>query len=229
LNLLWRTLRWPVAVVFSLLFRFRAFGVDNIPSSGGALLLINHQSYLDPMVVALPMTRPLSMVARKNLYEIPILGRIMRGLYGLAIDRDAPGTGIIREMIRRLEHGFLVGIFPEGTRSSGLEVARIKPGFLSLLRRTEVPVIPVGIAGADRAFPKGARFVRPARICVTFGKPIPEEVLAALKTRDREQELLSLVRGCLQAEVDRSAERLGLAVEQAATTANAGELPSIPD
>lgn len=227
LNLLWRTLRPPVRVLFALLFRFQAFGEDNIPSSGGALLLVNHQSYLDPVILALPMTRPLSMVARKNLYEIPILGRIMRGLYGLAIDRDSPGTGVIREMIRRLEHGFLVGIFPEGTRSSGLEVARIKPGFLSILRRTDVPVIPVGIAGADRAFPKGAKFLRPARICITFGEPIPGDVLASLTTRGREDELLSLVRDRIQAEVFRSAQRIGLAVDGgAASVPEAGRTAS---
>jgi 1-acyl-sn-glycerol-3-phosphate acyltransferase len=223
LNLLWRTLRPPVRVLFALLFRFRAYGEENLPASGGVLLLVNHQSYLDPVILALPMTRPLSMVARKNLYEIPLLGRVMRGLYGLAIDRDAPGTAVIREVIRRLEHGFLIGIFPEGTRSSGLEVAPVKPGFLSILRRTDVPVIPVGIAGADKAFPKGATFLRPARIGITFGEPIPDDVLAPLKARGREAELLQLVRERIQAEVDRSAERVGLPVDEADATAQTSE------
>jgi 1-acyl-sn-glycerol-3-phosphate acyltransferase len=226
LNLLWRALRPPVRFLFALLFRFRAFGENNIPSSGGALFLVNHQSYLDPVILALPMKRPLSMVARKNLYEIPLFGRILKALYGLAIDRDSPGTGIIREMLRRLEHGFLIGIFPEGTRSSGLPVAPVKPGFLSILRRTDVPVIPVGIAGADRALPKGAKFIRPARICITFGEPIPGDVLAPLKVRGREEDLLQLVRERIQTEVYQSAERLGLALEQPAPTANVGETPS---
>jgi 1-acyl-sn-glycerol-3-phosphate acyltransferase len=213
LNLLWRTLRPPVRFLFALLFRFRGFDVSNIPDAGGALLLINHQSYLDPVILALPMQRPLCMVARRDLYDIPIFGRILRCLYGLAIDRDSPGTGIIREVIRRLEHGFLIGIFPEGTRSSGLEVAPIKPGFLSIVRRTSVPVIPVGIAGSDHAFPKGAKFFRPARIGITFGEPIPEEILAPLKARGRDDELLSLVRERIQVEVLRSAERIGLILD----------------
>jgi 1-acyl-sn-glycerol-3-phosphate acyltransferase len=229
LNLLWRMLHPPVRLLFALAFRIRVLGVENIPASGGALLLINHQSYLDPVILALPMKRPLSMVARKNLYQIPVFGRILTGLYGLAIDRDAPGTGVIREIIRRLEHGFLIGIFPEGTRSSGLEVAPVKPGFLSILRRTGVPVIPVGIAGSDHAFPRGAKFIRPARICIAFGEPIPDQVLSPLKVRGREQELLREVQQRIQAEVNRSAERLGLAAQQAAPTADAGEAPSAPE
>lgn len=214
LNLLWRTLRFSARGLFALWFRFRACGVENIPADGGALLLINHQSYLDPAILGMPMRRPISMVARKNLYEIPILGRILKGLYGLAIDRDSPGGGVIREMVRRLDHGLLIGIFPEGTRSSGLEVAPIKPGFISLLRRADVPVIPAGIAGADRAFPRGALFVRPSRICITFGEPIPRELLSPLKQRGREQELLSLVRQRIQAQVHHSAQQIGLPTDE---------------
>jgi 1-acyl-sn-glycerol-3-phosphate acyltransferase len=207
-NLLWRTLRPPVRFLFALMFRFRSHGVENIPESGGALLLINHQSYLDPAILGLPQHRPISMVARKNLYEIPILGRILKGLYGLAIDRDAPGTGVIREMVRRLEHGFLVGLFPEGTRSSGARLGRIRPGFISIVRRIDVPIIPVGIAGADRAFPRGAKFIRPARICISFGEPIPESQLHPLRTHGREDELIELIRQHIQVEVERSAERI---------------------
>jgi len=179
-----------------------------MPESGGALLLVNHQSYLDPIILGLPQRRPISMVARKNLYEIPIMGRIFKGLYGLAIDRDSPGTEVIREIVRRLDHGLLIGIFPEGTRSSGTELGPIKPGFISIVRRADVPIIPVGIAGADRAFPRGAKFIRPSRICISFGKPIPESLLAPLKTRGRESELIELIREQIQAEVDRSLEQI---------------------
>lgn len=222
LNCLWRTLRPLAQFLFALLFRFRAFDLENLPRSGGALLLVNHQSYLDPVILALPMTRPLSMVARKNLYQVPLFGRLLKALYGLSIDRDAPGTGVIREVIRRLDHGFLIGIFPEGTRSSGLEVGPIKPGFLSILRRCDVPLIPVGIAGADRALPKGALFVRPTQIGITFGAPIPPEMLAPLKTRGREDELLRVVRDHIQQAVYRSAERIGQPIERAEHRPSAG-------
>lgn len=204
-NLLWWTLQKLLQVLCAVLFRYQASGIENVPREGPALLLINHQSYLDPILVGLPLDRPVSMVARKNLYQIPLFGRLLKGLYGLEIDRDSPGTAVIREIVRRLDHGFLIAIFPEGTRSSGTQLGPIKPGFVSILRRANVPIIPVGIAGADRALPRGASFPRPTKIRVTFGEPIPESDVAPLKARGKEDELLKLVSRKIQTQVDQSA------------------------
>ncbi len=68
----------------------------------------------------------------------------------MPISREAAGTESLRESIRRMEHGFLVGIFPEGTRSDDGALGELKPGFLALVRRAGVPVIPVGVAGPMR-------------------------------------------------------------------------------
>lgn len=201
-KLLWWTLQTLFQVSFAVLFRYRARGLHHVPTNGPALLLVNHQSMLDPILLGLPLERPVSMVARKNLYAIPVLGWVLRQLYGLEIDRDSPGTGVIREMVRRLEHGFLVAIFPEGTRSSGTVLGPVKPGFVSILRRADVPVIPVGIAGADRALPRGAWYVRPVRIRVSFGPRMSADVLKALSARGRETELLDVVRAAIQTEVN---------------------------
>ena len=143
-----------------MLFRFQARGTENVPRDGPALLLVNHQSYLDPIILGLALERPVVMLARRNLLEFPILGPYLRGLYGVPIDRDNPGTRVIRELVRRLDHGFLVAVYPEGTRGSATELGPIKPGFISILRRADVPVIPVGLAGANARDAEG-RLVYP--------------------------------------------------------------------
>ena len=107
-------------------------------------------------------------------------------------------------MLRRLDHGFLVAIYPEGTRGFSTELGPIKPGFISILRRADVPVIPVGLAGANRAMPKGAWLIRPATIRISYGRPIPPSELAPLKERGQETQLLEFIRERIQAEVDAS-------------------------
>ena len=136
----------------------------------------------DPaLLVGVPLWRPVSYLARENLFRVPLVGWILRHTYVVPINRESAGTGSIREMIARLKAGFWVGIFPEGTRSPDGALGEIKPGFLALLRRADVPVCPVGIAGANEALSRSAWFLRPTKVRVVFGTPIAsEEVSAAL-------------------------------------------------
>jgi 1-acyl-sn-glycerol-3-phosphate acyltransferase len=101
---------------------------------------------------------------------------------------------VIRESIRRIKHGFLVGIFPEGSRTDDGTVAEFKPGFVTLLRRTGAPVYPVGIAGAFECFPRGVLFIRPGRVRVVVGDPIPQAELERLSKRGNESELVATMR-----------------------------------
>jgi 1-acyl-sn-glycerol-3-phosphate acyltransferase len=179
--------------------------MENLPKEGPALLVINHQSYLDPLLVGLPLQRPVSYLARDNLFDVPVVGWILRHVYVIPINREAASTSSLREAIRRLEHGFYVGIFPEGTRTTDGAVGEFKPGLLALVRRTNVPVIPVGVAGAFEAFPKGAWFPRPGKVRVVFGEALqPEELHAAEAGLSRD--LLAVLRdriiACQQAAAD---------------------------
>lgn len=193
-NWVWRTFRLLFRNVFAFWMRYRARGFENLPPDGGALFLINHQSFLDPLLVGLPLRRPVSYLARDNLFRVPFVGWVLRNTYVMPIRRDAAATDSLRESIRRIEHGFYVGIFPEGTRTRDGSIGELKPGFIALLRRTRVPLVPIGIAGADRAMPRGVIFLRPQRVHVVFGEPIPPDVIQSLATKAREPELLELAR-----------------------------------
>jgi 1-acyl-sn-glycerol-3-phosphate acyltransferase len=192
-NIHYRSFQWFMQVVSTVWFRYQAAGMEQLPQQGGALLLINHQSHLDPLMAGLPLQRPVSFLARDSLFRVPLVGWMLRNTYVVPINREAASTSSLREAIRRVQHGFLVGIFPEGTRSVDGEIGTLKPGFLALMRRANVPVYPVGIAGTLQAFPRGAWFVRPAAVRVVFGKAFDPDLLHQFG-RDREAELLTHVR-----------------------------------
>ncbi len=193
-NWIWFSFQVIVRVVFAIWLRYRAFGIHRIPREGGGLILINHQSFLDPLLVGLPLQRPVSYLARDSLFHVPIIGWILRNTYVMPISRESAGAGPLKEAIRRMKHGFLVGIFPEGTRSSDGTVGPFKPGFVALVRRSKLPVYPVGIAGADRAFPRGSLFLRPAKVTVVFGEPISAERIRQLNSEGGEDLLVEFAR-----------------------------------
>ncbi len=202
-NWVWWVLQEPCQLLFTIWFRYRAQGIENLPAGGG-LLLINHQSFLDPLMVGLPLKRPVSFLARDNLFRVPVVGWILRSTHVMSIRRESAGTESIRESVRRMEHGLLVGIFPEGTRSEDGHLGDLKPGFLALIRRTKVPVIPVAVAGGYDAFPRGAWFPRPRAIRVVFGPPLDPVRLAELNQKGREAELIAWTAAAIQQCLDQA-------------------------
>ena len=95
----------------------------------------------------------------------------------------------LKETLRRLKAGELVLIFPEGTRTRDGEVAPLKPGFISVARRSRVPLIPVGLDGCYQAWPRTSRFPRGGRVAVVIGAPIGPDVVEALSDDDLLAEL----------------------------------------
>jgi 1-acyl-sn-glycerol-3-phosphate acyltransferase len=183
-----------VGVFFTFWLRYRARGVEHIAPTGGGLLLANHLSFLDPMLIGLALRRPISFLARDTLFPIPFVGWMLRHTYVMPLSRDTGGAAGIRETLRRLDEGYLVGIFPEGTRSADGSLGPFKPGFAAIVRRTNIPIYPVGIAGSERALGRGSMFLKPRRVCVVFGEPIPKETIDDLRQRGREAALVEAVR-----------------------------------
>lgn len=198
-NAYWWTFQFALRVVFIIVLRFRARDVHRVPKTGGGLMLINHQSSLDPLLAGLALQRPISFVARHSLFSLPVLGWILRRTYVLPINRESASSRVIKAMVRRMEHGFLVGMFPEGTRSKDGEVGRLKPGFIAMIRRCPVPIYPVGIAGADDAMPRGVLLPRFRRVRVVYGEPLSPEEIQPYLDHGREDELVELVRERIKA------------------------------
>jgi 1-acyl-sn-glycerol-3-phosphate acyltransferase len=196
-NRVWRTFQFLMQNVFVFWMDYRSRGAEHLPRSG-ALILANHQSFLDPLLIGVGLDRPVSFLARSSLFRVPVIGWILRNTYVMPINRDTAGTESIREGVRRMEHGFLVGIFPEGTRTRDGRIGVMKPGFISLVRRAQVPVVPAGIAGAGQAMPRGALIPRAGSVRVVFGEPLSGEELERLRQRGNETEFVARVRERIQ-------------------------------
>jgi 1-acyl-sn-glycerol-3-phosphate acyltransferase len=191
---LWIVLQIMLRVLCTLWLGYRARGVDKIPATGGGLFLINHQSFLDPILVALPLSRTVSFLARDSLYRIPVLRWLIRRFLTIPISRNTASSAAMRETVRRMQHGFLVAVFPEGTRSNDGSVGEFKSGFVAIVRRCTLPVYPVGIAGANEALPRGSWFVKPTRVRVVFGDPLTPEEIEQNCRRGREEQMVRLAR-----------------------------------
>jgi 1-acyl-sn-glycerol-3-phosphate acyltransferase len=194
--------RLTAVTVFQIRFRGREF----VPAAGGGLVLSNHQSNLDPIIVGLVPERRLNYVARQTLFRFAPLRWLLNSLDGIPIDREGTGLGGLKETLRRLKHGELVLLFPEGTRTSDGEVQAIKPGFCALARRSGVPLIPVALDGAFDAWPRQCRFPRRSVIHVQFGPPIEPAEVAALDDEQLVAEVERRIRDC-HAQARRSRRR----------------------
>lgn len=181
----------------TLVFRIRCHGRTNYPSTGGALVCANHQSFLDPVLVGLTCGRRLNYLARSSLFRHALLRPIIQFLDAIPIEREGMGLSGLKETLRRLKHGELVLIFPEGTRTVDGRLGPLKPGFCAVARRARVPLIPVGISGAYQVWPRRSPLPRPNPIQVVIGPPISPDELAQISDEQLVHELECRIRECL--------------------------------
>ena len=165
-------------------FNYRYEGGRNIPLTGPALLLANHQSFLDPCLVGSATRRHLCFLARKTLFRNRLFRALIERLNAVPLDQEGVAKEGLKTILDQLKSGQAVLVFPEGERTRTGEVQPLKPGVLLLIKRLEVPIVPIGIAGAfdvlprTRKWPKLSPFFLPttgADIAVSVGKPIPAE------------------------------------------------------
>ena len=150
-----------------------AHGVENIPRKGSFILACNHISFLDPPVVGINCPRKLNFMAKEELFSAPFSSWWMRSVGCVPVKRDSNDLTALREAIRRLHAGGGLFLFPEGTRyESGAELAQPQAGIGFLAAKLNVPVVPAFVKGTDKAMPKGAKFFKPAKVTVYFGRQI---------------------------------------------------------
>ena len=172
----------PVIVAIKALWRYLGLkfdfeGEENVPRKGGAILAINHVSYLDFAITgtaALPAGRFVRFMAKKEIFDNKLAGPLMRGMHHINVDRSN-GSASFVAALRALKSGEIIGIFPEGTVSTSFEIKGLKSGAVRLAMGAGVPVIPTIIWGSQRIWTKGVK--RDLRrksypVTVSFGEPI---------------------------------------------------------
>lgn len=174
--------RFGVWLALKLKYRMRIEGVRNIPAQGGAVLVANHCSYLDPPVMcSCSPRRIVHFMARDTLFSSRFARWYFNGVRVIPLDRTRGDLGALRKAIATLKEGRVIGLFPEGTRSPDGQMREAKGGIGFLIAKGDVPVVPLYISGTFQAFPKGSSQFRPSRIRVRVGPPImPEEIRAAM-------------------------------------------------
>jgi 1-acyl-sn-glycerol-3-phosphate acyltransferase len=157
--------------------KFDIVGTQNIPRTGGAILAINHTSYLDFALGGVPAhnagRRLVRFMAKDGIFKHPVAGPLMRGMKHIPVDRDA-GSAAFRDAVAALKAGEIVGVFPEATMSRSFEIKEIKNGAVRMARAANVPLIPMIIFGGQRLFSYDQKdFSRGKPICITVGEPLP--------------------------------------------------------
>ncbi|WP_304206770.1 lysophospholipid acyltransferase family protein [Peptostreptococcus russellii] len=136
-------------------YRVEITGQENIPSSGNVIIVANHKSFLDPVFMMIAVrNRRIIPVAKKELFDVPILKQILKKLEVIPIDRANPGLSTIREILKQIKSGRILGIFPEGTRSSMDKFLPAKPGVGLFAAKTKSQIIPMSIVTKYRVFSK---------------------------------------------------------------------------
>ncbi|MFO0952422.1 MAG: lysophospholipid acyltransferase family protein [Isosphaeraceae bacterium] len=186
----YESIRWVVLTLFASLGGIRVSGRENIPATGGALLVSNHLSFLDVFVLGLGSPRKLNYVARSTLF-LPVLGTLIRSVGGFPIHFEGKGAAGVKETLKRLRQGAVVILFPEGSRSYDGRLGPMKPGVMLIAERGRVPIAPVGLAGGTfEGWPRTCLLPGVHAVRIEYGPPIFPEDITGLST----DQLTSLIR-----------------------------------
>lgn len=153
-----------VHLIGTVLWRVKAYGTENVPLDGPLIVACNHVSNLDPPLMGSMCPRQIHYMAKKELFEIPVLGAAIRACGAYPVDRQGSAAAAIKRSVEVLREGGAIGIFPEGGRNVTGD-KEVRQGVALLASLGKAPVVPACIVNSARA----NRF---AQIKVAFGKPM---------------------------------------------------------
>jgi putative phosphoserine phosphatase/1-acylglycerol-3-phosphate O-acyltransferase len=165
--------------------RFDIDGVDRIPAAGPAILVANHRSYSDPLALGVTLARrgrAVRFLGKREVFDAPLVGRLARALGGIRVERSTGSDRPLVEAAAALASGELVAIMPQGTipRGAAFFDPELKGrwGTARLAADTRVPVVPIGLWGTERVWPRSERVPRvwnvtnPPMVTVRVGEPV---------------------------------------------------------
>jgi 1-acyl-sn-glycerol-3-phosphate acyltransferase len=170
-------IKTAVGVFKALNIKFRMEGTEQIPGTGGAVLVSNHVSYLDFIFAGLaahPSKRLVRFMAKKEIFDNRVGGPLMRGMHHIPVDRNA-GASSYAAALKALKSGEIVGVFAEATISRSFTVKDIKSGAVRMAVASKVPLIPVALWGPQRMWTKGRKrrlLQRNVPVTILVGEPM---------------------------------------------------------
>ncbi|MFM7319846.1 MAG: lysophospholipid acyltransferase family protein [bacterium] len=183
----------------------RASGRRNVPATGATMMMANHASFYDTIILGVAQRRMIDFMARSGLF-IPILGPFISSMGAFPIQRDGGGATGIKETLKRLKNARLIGLFPEGTRTPDGTLQPLRPGIANIARKSGCQILCVAIYGAFEAWPRSQPWPGSWQFHVHYEPPITPADLAG-KTDDEAmgmmRQKLELALGHARASVDR--------------------------
>ncbi|MDD5014204.1 MAG: lysophospholipid acyltransferase family protein [Atribacterota bacterium] len=172
-------------IIFKLVFRLKIIGSENIPKTGPFVIVANHSSLLDGFIVVSSVKSKVTFMSAAYLFKIPFVGNILRGVGAIPVQGKGSDIKLIKEAMKVLRAGGVLGIFPEGRITNGEDDFSAKAGAAYLAVKADVPIIPMAIRGTNKVLPLGAKFPKLNKIEVKIGKPI-----SCLKTTKPNKKIL---------------------------------------
>jgi 1-acyl-sn-glycerol-3-phosphate acyltransferase len=166
-------------------FGARFEGVEHIPTSGPLIIVANHVTYADPVLISIPVRRPIHYMAWDALFAVPGLSWLIRRLRAFPVEIESADPRATREAVRLLQAGEAVMMFPEGGRSEDGRPQRFKAGAFRLACSLAVPVLAVTIVGGHESWPPGRMLPRPGRLRLVYHPVITPPVSADVKAGAR--------------------------------------------
>lgn len=183
INPIWYRMTCKVfGICLTICNRYRVYGLDNVPKTGGVIIASNHASYLDPPAVgaASRRIRMTHFMARDTLFHNPFLRLLFRHVGVIPLDREKGDMKAMKTAIQLLRDGASVALFPEGTRSLDGKFQPPKPGIGFLVSKGNAPVVPVYVHGSYEAWSKHSGGLKCKPIAVVFGRLITQEEIRNL-------------------------------------------------
>jgi len=182
-------LRMACAPLLGLLWVGRVRHKNLVPKEGGCIIAANHASFLDFILLFAIVPRRMTFLAAEKFFTHPLWRLIMAGTGQIRVNRDSPDKEqVYREVGRLLSSGGCLGIFPEGTRSRDGTIHKAYNGVAKFSKKYDVPVIPVGIKGAFKAWSPSMKFPRFSKVDFIFGDP------TRIETDDAEAETQKIMK-----------------------------------
>jgi 1-acyl-sn-glycerol-3-phosphate acyltransferase len=160
----YRLSRASVRLCFRALFGFRTIGSERVPRTGPLIVACNHVSNLDPPALGVALPRPVTYMAKKELFAMPVLGPVITGLGAFPVDRSRGDLGAVKVAIAVLTRGACLGIFPEGGRNPD-GTKEPQSGVALLASLSGATVLPAYVSGTSQS-----KFRH--RVTVVFGEPL---------------------------------------------------------
>jgi 1-acyl-sn-glycerol-3-phosphate acyltransferase len=185
MGLVYQTAYYLTRAIAHCCFDYRVVNRKVIPPSGGLILAMNHQSFLDPPLAGIACDREVFYLARKTLLDIPVLGRLLLDLNVIPYDQEGADMSALKSLIRVVRAGEAAVVFPEGTRSPDSQLLPAQSGLGLVVAKTMAPVVPMRIFGAHEAFPRDATRIRLFPVTLVVGEVLhftPEDFKGDAKT-----------------------------------------------